>query len=56
MEINELKQNFEIQLNEQQIENEKQLNNQKNEHQEHIQVNVCFFFLRFQFLIFIFFI
>jgi hypothetical protein len=42
MEITELKQNFEKQLIEQQIENEKQLNNEKAEHQEQIQVNIFY--------------
>ncbi len=42
MEITELKQNFEKQLFEQQIENEKQLNNEKAEHQEQIQVNIFY--------------
>jgi len=42
MEITELKQNFEKQLIEQQIENEKQLNNEKVEHQEQIQVNIFY--------------
>jgi len=37
MEIVQIKQNFEKQLNEQQIENEKQLNNERHEHEEHIQ-------------------